>query len=136
MGLKQSIVKNYSILHIILLFYSINGIFSKLASKNQFLTFGFFFYYGLVLFNLLIYAILWQQILKKMPLTTAFSNKSVIVVWGMVWGAVLFKEKITITMIIGAVAILGGIYLIASDGGEIKADRQIKRFTQIERRER
>lgn len=117
MELKQATVKDFFLLHIALLLYSVNGIFSKLASKNQFLTFEFFFYYGLVLLNLLVYAILWQQILKKMPLTTAYSNKSVIVIWGMLCGALFFQEQITVQMIIGGAIISFGVYLVVTDYG-------------------
>lgn len=115
MELKQSIVKDYFLLHLILLLYSVNGVFSKLAAKSLFLTSEFFLYYGLVLFNLVIYAILWQQVLKKMPLTTAFSNKSVIVIWGMLWGALFFQEQITLQMIIGGAIISFGVYLVVTD---------------------
>lgn len=114
MALKQSTIKDYLLLHIVLLLYSVNGIFSKLASKNQFLTYRFLFYYGLVVFNLLVYAIFWQQILKKISLTTAFSNKSVIVIWGMLWGALFFQERITLQMIIGGAIISLGVYLVVS----------------------
>lgn len=115
MSTKQLITKNYIFLHIVLLFYSANGIFSKMASKKLFLSAEFFYFYGLVLLNLLIYAILWQQVLKRMPLTTAFSNKSVIVVWGMLWGTLFFQERITLQMIIGAVIIFFGVYLVVTD---------------------
>lgn len=115
MEAKQPAIKDYVFLHIVLLFYSINGIFSKLASKNQFASIEFFYYYGLVLVNLFIYAILWQQVLKRMPLTTAFSNKSVVVIWGMLWGTLFFQERITLQMIIGTIIIFFGVYLVVTD---------------------
>lgn len=112
---KQPTVKDYLYLHIVLLLYSINGILSKLASENQLFTSKFFVYYSLVLFNLILYAILWQQILKKMPLTTVFLNKSVIVIWGMLWGALFFQERITMQMIIGGAIISYGVFLVVTD---------------------
>ncbi len=115
MEVKRSTVKDYLLLYIALLLYSVNGIFAKLASKNQFLSAEFFCYYGLVLLILFIYAVLWQQVLKKMPLTTAFSNKSVTVVFGMLWGTLLFQEQITLKMIIGGIAIIFGVYLVVTD---------------------
>lgn len=112
---KQPTVKDLLYLHIVLLLYSINGILSKLASENQFYTSTFFMYYSIVLLNLVLYAILWQQILKRMPLTTAFSNKSVIVIWGMLWGALFFQERITMQMIIGGAIISYGVFLVVTD---------------------
>ena len=62
-----------------------------------------------------IYAIFWQQILKIFSLTTAFLNKAVTIVWGMIWGALFFSEEIKINMIIGAIIVLIGIVLVVKD---------------------
>lgn len=115
MSENKASINDYIFLHAILLLYSLTGIFSKLASQNEFLSFKFIVFYGLALMGLFIYAILWQQVLKKLPLTTAFANKSITVVWGMFWGTMFFREKISLFMIIGAVIIIGGIYLVVTD---------------------
>lgn len=105
----------FILLHLILVVYSVASVFSKFASKQSFLSLKFLILYGIVILILFIYAILWQQILKKMPVTTAFANKSVVVIWGMVWGNILFGEKITMNMIIGALIIFIGVYLVVSE---------------------
>ena len=68
------------------------------------------------------YAIIWQQILKRMPLTVAYANKPVTLIWGIIWGALIFGEKITVNMLIGAAVIFAGIYLVTGEteekGGE------------------
>lgn len=110
-------VYNYIFLHSILLLYSLGSIFSKLASKQVFATFKFWRYYSIVIVILFIYAILWQQILKKFSVSTAFANKSIVVVWGMIFGSLIFGEKITINMIIGSLIIFVGIYLVVSEDG-------------------
>ncbi|WP_102380364.1 EamA family transporter [Raoultibacter timonensis] len=69
--------------------------------------------YGGVLAILGVYAIGWQQILKRMPLTSAFSNKAVTVVWGIVWGALFFSEPVTPLKVIGAVFIIAGVVLFS-----------------------
>lgn len=111
-------IRDFLFLHVILFFYSIGGILSKLAASQDFLSFKFILFYGLVLVDLFIYAILWQQILKKMPLTTAFLNKSVIVIWGIIWGALIFSEQIKWNMFIGAAIIMIGICVVVSENGE------------------
>ena len=77
------------------------------------MSFKFVLFYGLVILLLGIYALLWQQIIKRMPLTTAYANKAVTVVWGMVWGALLFQEDITLQKCIGAAIIVVGVILYA-----------------------
>ena len=69
-------------------------------------------------FPLFVYAIVWQQLLKKLPLVTAYANKAVTVIWGIVWGYFFFNEGITIYKLIGAVVIVIGVYLVVSSDGE------------------
>ena len=100
-------------LHLLLMVYSMSGICSKLASRAPFLSFQFCLYYAAIIGLLGIYAIGWQQIIKRLPLTTAFSNKAVTVVWGIIWGAAFFQEAITAKKVVGAALIIAGVVLYA-----------------------
>lgn len=106
-------IKTLVLLHIMLMIYSMSGICSKLASGQQFLSFKFCLYYGLIIVLLGFYAIGWQQIIKRMPLTAAFANKAVTVVWGIIWGFIFFHEPITAGKVIGAVLVVAGIVMYA-----------------------
>lgn len=108
----KSKVKDYILLHILLFMFSFCSVFSKLAASNPFLSFKFCLFYGMSIIILGIYALLWQQILKKFTLTTAFLNKSITIIWGIVWGALFFNEVIKIQMIIGALIVLIGVNLV------------------------
>jgi drug/metabolite transporter (DMT)-like permease len=112
---KWKEVRSILYLHALLLFYSIGTVCSKMAGKSQFMSVKFIVLYGLVIFDLFIYAIFWQQILKKMPLVTAYANKAVTVIWGIIWGRVIFKEHITVSNIIGAAIIIVGIYMVVRE---------------------
>lgn len=101
-------------LHLAIFLYSTTGIFTKMASGIPFLSVRFVLFYGAVILLMLIYAILWQQFLKIMPLNTAYANRSVSTVWTMLFGALLFHEKITWTMILGAAVIIVGVYLVVT----------------------
>lgn len=107
-------------LHILLLVFSLSGICSKLASNEEFLSFRFCMYYGFIILILGVYAIGWQQIIKRLPLTTAYANKAVTVIWGLIWGALLFSEQITIGKIIGAALVIAGVvmYVTAPEDNE------------------
>ncbi|MCR5528961.1 MAG: transporter [Saccharofermentans sp.] len=101
-----------------LMIYSASGICSKMAAGESFLSFRFCMFYGAIIALLGFYAIGWQQIIKRIPLTTAFANKAVTVVWGIVWGLVFFHESISAGKIIGALLVVGGVVLYSySDGG-------------------
>lgn len=99
-------------LNVLLVIYSMSGICSKLAGKYGFLSFWFIFFYGLVILNLGIYAIVWQQIIKHLPLTTAYANKAITIVWGIMWGIIFFGEQIKWNMIVGAVIVIIGVLVV------------------------
>ena len=111
-------IKTTLLLHGILMLYSMGGIFSKLAGAEPFLGVKFCLYYCMIIGILGIYAIGWQQIIKRMPLTTAFANKAVTVVWGLVWGVVFFREQITLGKLAGVLLVVIGVIIFA------KADQE------------
>lgn len=109
-------------LHTILLVYAASSVCSKLAAGHAVGSIPFFLLYGGVLVCLGVYAIGWQQVIKRLPLTTAYANKAVTVVWGMVLGALLFREHISPRQMIGAAVIIAGVLLFtAADGEEAQA---------------
>ena len=107
-------------LNILLMFFSLGGIFSKLASKQPFLSLKFILCYGALLFIMFVYAIGWQQVIKRLPLTMAYANRAVTIVWGIIWGLLFFNEKLNVGKIIGAVIVIAGVllYVTESDEGE------------------
>lgn len=106
------------LLHGGLLISSLSGVCSKKAALSEPFSMGFIFWYGLVLVSMFVYAVLWQQVLKRMDLTSAYANKPIGLVWGMVWGVLLFKETISVRMILGAIVIFAGIYLVVTSDNE------------------
>lgn len=107
-------------LHALLVLFSTSGVFSKLASGYPFLSLGFILCYGGMVCVLGIYAIGWQQVIKRMPLTTAYANRAVTVVWGIIWGALLFGESVTWQKVVGALVVLAGVALYALAGDDDK----------------
>lgn len=105
-------------LHLLLMLYSCSGILSKLAAGVPFLSWQFIACYGAMIAILGIYAIGWQQIIKRMPLTSAYANRAVTVIWGIIWGALLFHEQVTFQKVAGALIVLAGVALFALADGE------------------
>lgn len=101
-------------LHIMLFVYSLCGIASKTAAKYEMFSKEFIFFYGIVLLGLMIYAVVWQQILKVLPVTMAYVNKAVTIIWGLLWGMLFFQEHITWNKVAGAIVIIIGVYFVIS----------------------
>lgn len=114
----ETIKKNYKtllLLQLLLAFYSLSSVCSKMAAQEEFLSIKFIMFYGAVILFLGIYAVVWQQILKKLPLVMAYMNKAVTVIWGMIWGVIFFNERITINKIFGCIIIVVGVCLVVAE---------------------
>lgn len=114
-------MKKMIFLHCLFLLYSFMSVFSKLGGQAEPFSLPFFAWYGAVFLVLGLYAIGWQQILKQMPLSKAYMSKAVVVMWGILWGALLFHEAITPRKIIGACVVMAGVVLF-SLADDAKAD--------------
>jgi len=101
-------------LHAIILLYAVTSICSKIAASLEFFSPKWILIYGLQIVILGVYAILWQQVLKRMNLNFAYANKSLTLVWGMLFGILFFEETLTVWNIIGAIIVLGGVILMVT----------------------
>ncbi len=97
---------------ILFAFYSVVG---KLAAHEKFLSSKFICLYAVVFFILFVYAILWQQVLKVIPLSIAAPNKSIVILWGIIYGRLFFGEQIKWNMIAGALVVLTGLLVLQGD---------------------
>lgn len=116
--MKKIDIKSIALLELAFFIYSLSSMFSKKAMYNNPTIIHIIFFYGLSLFMLGIYAIIWQQVLKKLELSIAFANKGITIVWGIIWGILVFNEKITIGMLIGATIVILGIIIMMYDKEE------------------
>lgn len=124
-GNSANRTKTLIALHLLIMVYSMSGILSKLAARFPFFSFQFVACYAGMIAILGLYAIGWQQVIKRMPLTSAYANRAVTVIWGILWGILLFNEQITIQKVLGAALVLVGVAIFATadeaDEGEAEA---------------
>lgn len=109
-------------MHAGFLFYAFYAVLGKTASKKEFLSPAFILIYLAVFVILFVYALIWQQVLKVIPLLVATANKTITIVWGIVFGKLFFSEQIKMNMIIGTALILLGILLLATENTGEKKD--------------
>jgi len=101
-------------LHALFALYSAAGILSKLAAGRAFMSGPFLLFYGGALAVLFVYALIWQQMLKGIALSVAYSSKAVTVAWGLLWGALLFKEDVTPKKLLGAAMAAAGVFCVTT----------------------
>jgi len=116
MQLKIKPIKPFILLHAAVFILSLGTVCIKFAASKEVGSLSFFALYGGMLAALAIYAVIWQQVLKNISLTTAFINKSVALFWGLFWGATLFNEEISINMVVGIFVVFAGVILVVAGG--------------------
>lgn len=114
--MKKSLpVKYILLLQGAVVLYTFTDIAAKLASGYAFLSPGFILCYGAEMLLLGIYAIVWQQIIKKVDISVAYSNRASAIFWSTLWAALVFSEHISLKNIIGIVLIFAGIWMVNRD---------------------
>jgi multidrug transporter EmrE-like cation transporter len=113
MGRQPGKVLTFSALIGINLLYACTGIFTKLAARETFLSPLYLLWFICAVGVIALYAMLWQQVLKRIELSTAYLFKGTTLIFTMLFAALLFGEAITIPNIIGSVIIIAGITLLA-----------------------
>ena len=117
--MKKTDPRVFLALHLLLLLFAFTTVLSKLAAGEDFLSLRFCLFFGGEFALLGIYALGWQQILKRLPLTVAYANKAVTLVWSMVFGVLLFHEQSRLKQVIGcALAVAGVLLFVKADGEE------------------
>ena len=110
-------LKDFLLLHITLLLYAVVSVLGKYAGVNLAIkeTTLALVFMALEFLALGVYAILWQQTLRRMPLSFAYSNKGVCTLWACLFGLIFFGESLTWGKAIGIVVVLLGVWLVVSD---------------------
>lgn len=105
----------YGILVAVNLLYACVSIFTKYASQQDFMSMAYCLGIAGAIGVMGIYAICWQQILKRVKLSTAYMFKGTSLIFIMLFAFALFGEPITLMNIIGALVIIAGITLFAKE---------------------
>lgn len=110
-------IKNIIMLQGAVIIYTFSGIMAKNASASKGNIAEFLIFFGLEFAILAIYALLWQQMLKRFELSVAYANRSAALLWSMLWAALFFNEQISIKNIAGVLLVLLGTAVINTDRG-------------------
>ena len=62
-----------------------------------------------------VYAIVWQQLIKKFEISVAYANKAMGLLWSIVWAILIFKDTVTIKNVIGVIIVIIGTMIVNSE---------------------
>ena len=98
---KKITLKDILILQAVIAIYTLSTVMAKLASGHPTLSLNFFLFYGAELAILAIYALLWQQMIKKFELSIAYTNRAMALLWSL-------KNIIGVALVITGTIIVNG----------------------------
>jgi uncharacterized membrane protein len=115
---RKITIRDILLLQLIVAIYTLSGVAGKFASGNSFLSWRFVLFYGAEICILGVYALLWQQIIKKFDLSVAYANRSIALLWSLIWAILFFHEKVTVQNMIGVLIVIAGTILVNIDDAE------------------
>lgn len=105
----------YALAILAIFFESLTSPFLKLGGRHPFFSPMYLFWFCAAVAILGGYAIAWQLILERMPLTTAYLRKGVSYMLIFIWATLIFHETITLQQVIGIIVIIIGMVVSMSD---------------------
>ena len=105
--MKKISWKTILALQLVVMVYTLSSVAAKLASGYEALSLPFLLFYGVEILILGLYAIAWQQIIKRCDLSVAYANRSMAILWSLI---------LTIKNIIGVFVVFAGTMIVNSDG--------------------
>ncbi len=101
--------RTYLLMYGMLMFMSIVGVCVKAAAGQVLFSAHFYIYLCCAVSLMGLYAIGWQQVMKRLSLTAAYANKAVTIIWGIIWGNIFFHESVTAGKVAGSLLVAAGV---------------------------
>lgn len=108
-------IKNILVLQAVVVIYTLSSVVAKFATGQELFSFSFFLFYGLEIVILGVYAILWQQMIKRFDLSVAYANRAMALLWSAVWAIVLFRDTLALKQVMGIAFVVLGTVIVNSD---------------------
>lgn len=112
--------KNVLQLQAVVVIYTISSVMAKTASMHKDNKLLFLLFFGMEFVMLGVYAILWQQMIKRFELSVAYANRAMAILWSMIWAVIFFHDQITVRNLLGVAIVIAGIMLINTDKEEVR----------------
>lgn len=117
-------IKNILILQLVVVVYTLSSVVAKFATGKELFSFSFFLFYGLEIAILGVYAILWQQMIKRFDLSIAYANRAMALLWSALWAVILFHETLNEKQIAGIALVIVGTVIVNTDTSAKQEDKE------------
>ena len=107
--------KNILLLQAVVVIYTLSSVVAKFATGKELFSFSFFLFYGIEVAILGVYAMLWQQMIKRFDLSVAYANRAMALLWSAIWAVVLFHENLIGKQLLGIAFVIIGTVIVNTD---------------------
>lgn len=107
-------MKKIILLQLAVILYTVSGIMAKFASGGKTVYYTLLFL-GLDVLFLGIYAIVWQQLIKRFELSVAYANRAMALLWSAVWALLIFHEALTWKKVLGIAFVILGTLIVNTE---------------------
>lgn len=104
---------NYFFLVCVNFIYACSSICTKMASRQNVLSWSYLLWIAGAIGVMGVYALLWQQVISRMPISVAYMFKGTSLVFVLLFSALFFGEVITLNNLVGSIILIAGIVLFA-----------------------
>lgn len=101
-------------LQAVVVLYTFAAVIGKFAAQQT--GTAFFLLYGAEIGVLGLYAIFWQQMIKRFELSVAYANRAAALLWSLIWAVFIFGERVTFQKLFGVALVIAGTFVI--NGGK------------------
>ncbi len=113
--MKKIRFRQILVLQLVVMIYTFSSIIAKMASGTEPFSLQFILFYGADVAVLGIYALLWQQMIKRFPLSVAYANRSMALCWSLLWSILIFGNEVTPQNLAGILLVIAGTWIVNSD---------------------
>lgn len=106
-------IQTWIILIVAYIIYASTSIFTKMASLQPIMSKAYLFWIIGAVFVMGVFAVIWQQIISRIPLSIAYMFKGLTLLFVLLISFFLFNEPITLMNCIGSLLVIGGISLFS-----------------------
>lgn len=113
--MKKIRFRQILVLQLVVMIYTFSSIIAKMASGTEPFSLQFILFYGADVAVLGIYALLWQQMIKRFPLSVAYANRSMALCWSLLWSILIFGNEVMPQNLAGILLVIAGTWIVNSD---------------------
>lgn len=113
--MKKIRFRQILVLQLVVIIYTFSSIIAKMASGTEPFSLQFILFYGADVAVLGIYALLWQQMIKRFPLSVAYANRSMALCWSLLWSILIFGNEVMPQNLAGILLVIAGTWIVNSD---------------------